>query len=76
MFLTVLGEKEVLFDQEIEGINVSAIDGKVAIRNNHADYMTILQEGFVEIINEKQEKIYIKNKSLLFIEKNNIIIFS
>ncbi len=80
MHLKIVGKEHLVFEGDVFGIKTRAIDGAVTCLDEHADFLTILRKGQIEILekeeNPKNRIITLGEESILFIENNRAIIFS
>jgi len=80
MHLKVVGPDQLLYEGDVFGIKARAVDGSITCLDKHADYLTILQKGQLEIIDNKESsekhQVTLEDESILFIENNRAVIFS
>ena len=69
MHINVYSLKEVLFQDEVESLNVKSIDGELTILEHHIPLITELKRGPIKII-DKNGKVHILNASAGFLEVN------
>lgn len=64
-------------DFEIEFLKVRTVNGDIGILANHIDYVTVLDEGKLEIeIDDKEKKVYYVDGGFLEIKNGKAIILA
>ncbi|MEK6557666.1 MAG: hypothetical protein AABZ14_05135 [Candidatus Margulisiibacteriota bacterium] len=79
MRLKVNGSEKVLYDEEVYGFKVRAMDGELVCLNGHMDYLSLLQKGELVVLSEllsPLKTVPLAQDFILMIEKNTATLFS
>jgi len=77
MKLEILSPEKILFDDEVDAVQVPGKSGKFQMLNNHMPIVSSLQKGVIKIVDKTKKETTIEiNAGVVEMKSNKIIILA
>ncbi|MFA5080122.1 MAG: F0F1 ATP synthase subunit epsilon [Candidatus Paceibacterota bacterium] len=74
MKLSIATPEKIMFQGDVENVNISTYTGNIGVLSHHAALISVVKEGSIKIKTEEGEKTYKNKQGIIEIHNNEAII--